>query len=123
MNVAKSRLKPVRLAIPTLLAVSATAAWSPTVSWAGTGFSATADTSTPKITAKYLNPGHSLTLYASTHRRVTGAWIDVTNDPVVTDNAEVFQSGFTNPPTTFASAILQVQNGLWNNNYAYAAVQ
>src|SRR5689334_10175843 len=62
MNV-KRRLLPIRLALPTLVAVSVTAAWSPTITTVGTGFSASYSTTTPEVFAQYSRTGFSLNLY------------------------------------------------------------
>lgn len=59
----KRTLTPIRLAIPSLLALSATAAWSPQITTSGTGFYADAG-SLPFAGAQYDRPGVQINTYS-----------------------------------------------------------
>lgn len=60
----KRALIPIRLAIPSLLALSATAAWSPQITTSGTGFWAMANTSLGRVGAGYDRPGVPISAYS-----------------------------------------------------------
>ena len=129
MNSTKRILKPVRLAIPTLLALSATAAWSPTESYAGTGFSAIATTSSSAtLEAKYDRPNVFLDIWSHAQWRnsSTHQWSDLAGGGALTlwthvDFLDPIWTGITKPPVDDAV------DWIWDDNnpganYALAQV-
>jgi hypothetical protein len=130
MNITKRALNPVRLAIPTLLALSVTAAWTPFESVSGVGFSAdTITTSSATVEVKYDRLGYDLQIWVSAQSRnsSTGVWSwhpDINNGqgPELREGDIVnpVWGGITKPPVN--KAILWIWDDNDTGNYALAEV-
>lgn len=131
MNSAKRILKPVRLAIPTLLALSATAAWTPTESYAGTGFSAHAtSTSSASLEVKYdrINVFIDVWTHLEWRNSSTHQWNDLAGGGALTLHTHVdwmdpVWTGITKPPVDWAMAEMwDNTSSLFGSRYAFAEV-
>ncbi len=121
MNITRRTLRPARLALPTLLTLSAMAAWTPTESYAGTGFYTDVDaSSTASVKAGYLNPGNpqEASYVAAWRNSSNQQWVVTQLEVRDLDNYYAIQAPITKPPKDWAIAEAWI-NG---SNYAYASV-
>jgi hypothetical protein len=124
MTKLKRSLTPIRLAIPSLLALSATAAWTPVTTIAGTGFGAGTNTQVPNaaVLGYYDNVAVPKTLYlwSGYFGSGGGAWTEIEDEIKANIGRSIrVIGGVNNPPIGHAVASRSEVGG---SGIGYAAI-